>query len=105
MGNRSFRKFSSPEVETCIEVKRACELRRSCSGSAEARKLCEQALQLFEGRIAHDRFGFAEEYANKTRALLLDQALWVDDAASAGAAKHLGVAYAKKCAVEEEEEE
>lgn len=103
--DRSFRKHESPEVRTYMDVKRACELRRNASGSAEARQMCEQALRLFQSRIQHDRFGFAQEWANKTQKLLDDSSLWVGEQASTGAAKHLGVAYQSKSAVEEEDEE
>mmetsp|Transcript_13333 Transcript_13333/g.42165 ORF Transcript_13333/g.42165 Transcript_13333/m.42165 type:complete len:471 (+) Transcript_13333:184-1596(+) len=109
--DRSFRKHESPEVRTYLDVKRACELRRTAAGSTEARTLCEQALKLFVGRLEHDRFGFAAEWANKTRALLEDSSLWcgtgagagvAGTAAGAGVAKHLGCAYKP---VEEEDEE
>merc|ERR1712060_258079 len=103
--DRSFRKQEAPEVRTFLDVKRGCELRRGASSSAEARKECEQALQFFEGRFSHDRFGFAQEWAYKTKTLLKDATMWMGNAASAGAAKHLGVAHAAKSAVEEEEEE
>merc|ERR1712060_85090 len=103
--DRGFRKQEAPEVRTFLDVKRGCELRRGASSSAEARKECEQALMLFEGRLSHDRFGFAQEWAYKTKTLLKDATMWMGNAASAGAAKHLGVAHAAKSVVEEEEEE
>jgi hypothetical protein len=103
--DRSFRKSESPEVRTFLDVKRGCDLRRSAATSPDGRRLCEQALQLFRGRVAHDRFGFAEEWATKTKALLEDGSLWCGDGASGGAAKHLGVSYDRRTAVEEEEEE
>eukprot|EP00747_Dinoflagellata_sp_TGD_P164490 gnl/TRDRNA2_/TRDRNA2_184485_c0_seq1.p1 gnl/TRDRNA2_/TRDRNA2_184485_c0~~gnl/TRDRNA2_/TRDRNA2_184485_c0_seq1.p1 ORF type:complete len:488 (-),score=90.12 gnl/TRDRNA2_/TRDRNA2_184485_c0_seq1:201-1622(-) len=95
----------APDVRTFLDVKRGCELRRGAAGSAEARALCEQALQLFEGRVNNDRFGFAQEWADKTRALLEDHRLWRGNAASDSAAKHLGVRHASNVAREEEEEE
>merc|ERR1712187_611493 len=100
-----FRKQESPEVRTFLDVKRACELRRTAAGSPEARAACAQALQLFQGRLLHDRFGFAEEWATKTKALLEDASVWAGGQATAAAAKHLGVAYAKHAQVEEEDEE
>eukprot|EP00421_Protoceratium_reticulatum_P058823 CAMPEP_0168491872 /NCGR_PEP_ID=MMETSP0228-20121227/69919_1 /TAXON_ID=133427 /ORGANISM="Protoceratium reticulatum, Strain CCCM 535 (=CCMP 1889)" /LENGTH=442 /DNA_ID=CAMNT_0008508621 /DNA_START=80 /DNA_END=1409 /DNA_ORIENTATION=- len=103
--DRSFRKHEAPEVRTYLDVKRGCELRRTAAGSAEARGMCEQALQLFQGRLEHDRFGFAAEWASKTQALLSDSRVWMGGAASAAAAKHLGVAYSKAVVEEEEEEE
>jgi len=103
--DRSFRKQEAPEVRTFMDVKRACELRRCASSTAEAQKECEQALQLFEGRLLHDRFGFAQEWATKTKALLQNAAMWTGNTARAGATKQLGVAHAKSAVVEEEEEE
>merc|ERR1712048_437004 len=102
--DRSFRKNEMPEVRTYLDVKRGCELRRNAAGNADARNMCQQALQLFESRLAHDRFGFAAEWANKTKALLEDTSLWKGTEATAGAAKHLGYAHSK-AVVEEEEEE
>merc|ERR1712232_1246419 len=98
------------QVRTYLDVKHGCELRKSAGGSEDARRLCEQALRLFRERAAHDRFGFAEEWANKTQALLDNASLWHEGGAgSAAAAKHLGVKYARAGGgagpVEEEEEE
>lgn len=97
----------SEEARTFLDVRRGCELRRTAAEGANARGVCEQALRLFEGRLEHDRFGFAQEWADRTRALLANTALWAGGAAGAGAAKHLGVARARPCGqvVEEEEEE
>lgn len=103
--DRSFRKQEAPEVRTYLDVKRACELRRNASGSEDARKMCEQALQILEARRDHDRFGFAAEWAAKTTRLLDDTSLWRGGAATAGAAKHLGVHYSKAAVEEDEEEE
>jgi len=103
--DRGFRQSQNAEVRTYLDVKQGCELRKSAGGSEEARKLCEQALKLFQGRTEHDRFGFAQEWANKTQTLLNDASLWRGAGASGAAAKHLGVQYARQGVYEEEEEE
>lgn len=93
------------EVRSFLDIRRGCELRRGATGSQEARTACEDALRLFEGCLGHDRFGFAQEWANKTKALLEDASMWRGNAASEGGAKHLGVVYARRTQCEEEEEE
>merc|ERR1712151_223174 len=102
--DRGFRERRLPEVHTYLEVKKGCELRRTAAGGNEALASCKQALRLFEGCLERDRFGFAAEWASKTKALIEDSSLWTSSGqASATAAKHLGVAH--KCVEEEEDEE
>lgn len=103
--DRALRQRESQEVRTFLDVRRACDLRRTATSSENPRKTCEEALRLFESRLDHDRFGFAQEWALKTRQLLEDGALWAGQAACAGAAKHLGVALARPSGDEDEEEE
>eukprot|EP00927_Polykrikos_kofoidii_P036421 TRINITY_DN3074_c3_g1_i1.p1 TRINITY_DN3074_c3_g1~~TRINITY_DN3074_c3_g1_i1.p1 ORF type:complete len:457 (-),score=68.81 TRINITY_DN3074_c3_g1_i1:87-1457(-) len=102
---RSERGPETEEVRTFLDVKRGCELRRSASDVAGGRTACEQALRLFEGRLAQDRFGFAQEWAKKTKELLEDASAWKGESAGAGAAKHLGVAYQKTNDDDDDEEE
>jgi len=96
------------EVQSFLDTKRACELRNTAcaEGGQQARAQVEQALDILEARIKlSDRFGFAEEYAAKTRAILDDRSLWrADGGATEAAAKHLGY-YTHNDVVEEEEEE
>eukprot|EP00929_Paragymnodinium_shiwhaense_P103365 TRINITY_DN6683_c0_g1_i1.p1 TRINITY_DN6683_c0_g1~~TRINITY_DN6683_c0_g1_i1.p1 ORF type:complete len:512 (-),score=109.64 TRINITY_DN6683_c0_g1_i1:477-2012(-) len=106
--DRSFREHgANAEVLTFLDVKKGCDLRRNAATSATPKQDCEQALKLFEASVARgDRFGFAEEWAAKTKALLQDSSAWRHDGtADSGAAKHLGVAYARAGVVEEEDDE
>lgn len=101
----SSRGLKNPEAEAFLDIRRGCDLRRAATSGADARKSCEDALRLFEGCLSHDRFGFAQEWADKTRVILDDWSLWRGNAASEAGAKHLGVAYAPRVDAEEEEEE
>lgn len=97
--DRDFRKSPSPQVETYMQVKRGLELR-----SKNTRDANEQALKVFNARLNHDEFGFAQQHAINTQTLLDDARAWEGNTASSSGAKSLGVHYAA-CAVEEEEEE
>jgi uncharacterized protein YegL len=94
------------EVRTFLDIRRGCELRKTATSAGDARKSCEEALRLFQGCLGSDRFGFAQEWATKTRALLADSSLWTGGgAASAAGAKQLGVVLVRHGVVEEEDEE
>merc|ERR1712070_583936 len=91
------------EVRTFLDVRRGCDIRKMATNSGEAKNSCEDALRLFEGCLGADRFGFAQEWATKTRALLADSSLWSSSGAvSAAGAKQLGVALVRHGTVEEE---
>jgi len=105
---------ANEEVKTFVEVKRACELRKTACASDEqslgggaaaggARRQVEEAQKIFKARVAiSDRFGFAQEWAATTQGLLDNKSLWTSTgAATSAAAKNLGY----HAVVEEEDEE
>jgi len=107
---------ANEEVKTFVEVKRACELRKTACASDDgmvggaaggARRQVEEAQKIFKARMAiSDRFGFAQEWAATTQALLDNTGLWTSaGAATSAAAKNLGYHTGGGAMQEEDEEE